>query len=555
MQSTIVTHILKHKALYLTLLLYVLAVLIINPFGEYAVNDDWDFITHVRNFTQGDFTKNRFIDSAFILQGFIGATWALIFGVSFAALRVLTMIFTLVFIFLLYKILKLLHTSNTATSLILLAAVFNPFTLISSMSFMTELYFLVFVLAGVCIFLKYIDNNKPLWFWLAVLFSSFSILIRQIGLLVVPAIFIFALLFKKTQVKDYIIGAFITLSITAVLFLWPQYFDNGSKSVSFLVNTLDSLKNILQLPSQVFYALPYFGLILIPFGLFAFSALNKKVKLGILITTAVLFVAFYPYDIFKLGNVLYPEGIMIKTNNIHTLSLIDNIPFTVTLTVACLMAVLSVACYVYIQRSRFNNKQSVYLGILFVLLTVPVLIYDGFFDRYLLNGLIIFLLLISPVLSTLRYKKPLVALICFLYMFYSVLLIQDFVISTKTKWLSASMLTSTGSLFLNDTYTKYNYVFSKPNDDNLLKNMPSGLDYKCYVQKDTQQKGGSFINKIENSRVINFLVANPEPFGEKTLPGFRPPTREASKILNKTEINVFANSLVGTRTFIVTYCQ
>ena len=73
----------KYYVLIATIIIYTLAVWVINPIGNYPVNDDWDFMLHVKYFSEGKFVKNSLIDASFILQGLLGLLWTNIFGLSF----------------------------------------------------------------------------------------------------------------------------------------------------------------------------------------------------------------------------------------------------------------------------------------------------------------------------------------------------------------------------------------------------------------------------------------------------------------------------------------
>ncbi len=281
----------------LTVLLFAGAISFIQPWGEYAVNDDWDFYTHIRNFRQGDFVKNSLIDSSFVLQGLIGTAWSFIFGLSFTALRVLTLLITVILIVTTFKILDMLEVPRKLSFIAATAFVFYPFTMISAMSFMTEIYFLTLVSLGILFFLKYIKNHRSRYLLLATLFASLSILVRQIGFLVVPVIGLYGLWIDRKALKNkwrtYVSAAFIVVSVCFVYFSWPQYSTEGPKAFAFLSFALGSLVNFGNLFGMLFYSIPYFGLILVPFGLVRFLSLNKQQKYIALGITAVLFYFFY----------------------------------------------------------------------------------------------------------------------------------------------------------------------------------------------------------------------------------------------------------------------
>ena len=62
----------KYKDIFFALIIFSVTLYLIKPYRyNFAINDDWDFYLHVKYFLDGIYVKNAFIDSAFILQGFI----------------------------------------------------------------------------------------------------------------------------------------------------------------------------------------------------------------------------------------------------------------------------------------------------------------------------------------------------------------------------------------------------------------------------------------------------------------------------------------------------
>lgn len=566
----------KYRELLSVLVIFIISVLLVNPFGNYAVNDDWDFYTHVRNFTQGNFIKNAFIDSAFVLQGLVGMVWSLLFGLSFNSLRILTILVTGLFIVGLYKVLNLLKINKLISTLSILSIVLYPFVFMSSMTFMTEIYFLTFMVWGIYYMLLYFENSNSKNFYLAIIIASASILIRQLGFLVVPVILLGFLLhdlknkkkLSKSSIK-YIFGLLIFIVFTLVLFFWPQYYDKGSKSLFFIVNASRSIRFIPKLFMMFVYSLPYFGLIFLPFSFYSFSKLNKWLKIVAILVPIILFQTFYKVDIFKFGNVLYPEGLMIRSNYIKALSLFDNLTFKVILNFMCLFSFVNFLLLLVKERSLFKETKVQTLSILWASLTLPVLIYDGFYDRYLINGLVVSLIISSIFISNIstnKVKKSVIYFTYFLmifYILYSFSLVQSFFVTTKIQWKHAEKVQQErdpgNKLFLNSTYTKFNYVFPKKNDANLTEIKVSGITYECYVQRQVKNNKSnpvySFLNRIETSRSVNIYFINPKPSQSEYLSGFRFPTKDMSKVLYLEEYISIPDFLVGNKTEIISYCE
>jgi hypothetical protein len=592
---------------FILLILYAVAVLYINPFGQFAVNDDWDFYTHVRNFMQLDFVKNRFIDSSFVLQGLLGSVWARVFGLSFTSLKTLTIIVTILFLFGLCKILDQLKLNVWIKVLAGITIMFNPFVLMSSLTFMTEMYFLTVILWSVYFLIKYVESARTKYAFLAVLVGTSSILIRQVGFLFVPGIILslllialmnkFVIRWKYVFCYALIFGAF-----SAIAVFWPQYSLPGDSKYELMLKSARGLLDYKRLLDLLYYYIPYFGLCLLPLGVYMFGKLPLLLKVALLWIASQLYMSFYVYDIFRFGNVFYPEGLMIKNNYVAHITLYDNVIFKPILSLVVLVAAFSVITYLLLEwlnplwvkvyhatepfLPSFLSKYllikpriiitersfisiSVSLAVLFVFLTLPVLAYKKLFDRYLVNGLVLAVIWVcvsirntervstNSLLHAVNYTVGF--LIAIVYVVYSVSLNQDFFTTTRLQWKQVADLRAQGvegSIFLSDTYLKFDHIFSKPNNERLSVTL-TGEKYRCYSQKLVISDSANPVYKYlaHKERNHSKITSDPTPYEGTYFPGFRLPTLVDSKIRYKQETFVLQEMLVGNKTFIETYCE
>jgi hypothetical protein len=565
---------LKLKKLPLELIIPILALIlsffIISPFGQFAVNDDWDFYTHVRNFRQGDFVKNGLIDSSFVLQGATGAAWSYVFGFNFVSLRFLTLAVTIGFIIGFVKLLQLFQIPRRFIVVAAMAVAFNPFVLLSSVTFMTENYFLCLLIWSLYFLFKYNQHAKPKYLILAALLGSLSILVRQIGLLLVPAIFISVLVidYKKHRFnpKIYFVFAGLFIASSLAMFLWPQYSSTGTKASAFLSVILKSFNNVAELPQFLFYLLPYIGFATLPLGLSVFARTTFKAKVLLIVTSLILFLPFYKVDIFKFGNVLYPEALLIKTNYIPYITFFNNVIFK---SVLCFFTNLSLVTIIFMlvkSRKFFKDTRPLSLSILFLALTIPVVIYDTFYDRYLVNGLVIMIVLtvlfMSRIEISLYTSRNWLIVTALVFSIYSVALVQDYIVVVKTQWKQADTLVEAkdggNSLFLSNTYTKFRYVFTQDNRRGMYNPKLMGIKYSCYVQKDVEKGHANpvyqAIQTVSSMRGMTRFLANPKPDGEEIMPGYRNPSRDPDKIIYKEAVYSLPELLVGNSSSVVTYC-
>lgn len=549
----------------LILAVYLATIAFIKPLGEFATNDDWDFITHVRNFRQLDFVKNSLIDSSFVLQGALGALWTLVFGLSFNALRALTMLVTVIFLWGVKKLLDLYTISTFEKVITLLTILLNPFVLPFSFTFMTELYFLALTSWSVyfiCVYQKSV-NKKHLFY--AVTIACLSLFVRQLGLLLVPAILLMGMLADKKSgtkicIKTYAILSTLFIISSAISFLWPQYNADSETPFQIIFNASKNFQTIISTPLNLYATIPYLGVSLIPFALVAFAKLKTILKPIPIILTALTFFSFYSRDLFYLGNNLYPEGLMLKNYYAQQITLFDNIIFKTFLTCATLFSFYAVTTMLISKWRTLNH-----LSILAIFFIVPIVAFGDYFDRYLINGIIMVIILSALTINKSQNKltKALyVAPLTFLA-FFSICLSQDFFSTTKEQWAQAKVLQTNqnvgNKVYLSSTYTRYFSVFNKPNGPKISSAMPTGIKYLCYIQKkvvpNKYNPTYDYLEKLSNSTKITKILPNPKIEGNKTLPGYRPPTWDKKKILVETQIPSVIYNAVDSKVFVQTYCE
>ena len=122
---------------------FIAAIVIIDPRGEFPLNDDWNFGLSAWHFAEhGTFRFARLTGMTLKLQVLWGALWTLLFGKSFLVLRLSTLSLSLGTLLLVHALtlrLKLPRFWRLAAPLALLA---NPFFLWASVTFMTHVPFI-----------------------------------------------------------------------------------------------------------------------------------------------------------------------------------------------------------------------------------------------------------------------------------------------------------------------------------------------------------------------------------------------------------------------------
>lgn len=122
-------------------------------------NDDWIFYDNVERFFNGNFELNPLTAPLFYTQGIIGMFFAKLFGLS--QLPVLTVIISIATIYVFYLLIKSNEVYKYRERILLTVfLLLNPFFIYSAIGFMTEIYFVFFVVLSIYLFEKKVLIDK-----------------------------------------------------------------------------------------------------------------------------------------------------------------------------------------------------------------------------------------------------------------------------------------------------------------------------------------------------------------------------------------------------------
>ncbi len=163
--------------------LWLVAILLVHPMGNFPLNDDWAYATDVKNLLEtGVFNPIGWTSMSLLTHVLWGSLWCSVFGFSFEVLRASTLFISLICLWNVYLIGREIGASRSLALLLALSLAFNPIYFALSFTFMTEVSFMAFVSCAALFFIKYLKNNSIIYWCLAVLFCVIATLSRQTGL-------------------------------------------------------------------------------------------------------------------------------------------------------------------------------------------------------------------------------------------------------------------------------------------------------------------------------------------------------------------------------------
>ena len=303
---------------------WVILILIVNPIGDFPLNDDWQYAFPVKSLIeegtlvfQGVFAPN------IILQVVWGYFFCWIGGeFDFTILRISTLVLAFLGGVLVYKIAKLVTEDYRLALLGSLLMLLNPLYFVLSFSFMTDVPFLTLALLSVHCFLIYLKKNNTGWLLGALLSAIGSFLIRQPGIVLPIAFAIFLILDRRAWRLAGVLAGIAVLTYFSYenlgkpyLGITENYVSVSSKFVdAFFENPLNFALELIKKVLKTFIYIGFFALPLLPYlwsRLRSLGLFSQRIFVIVFLANAALF--FFLLFIGKTfpfgGNILYNFGL------------------------------------------------------------------------------------------------------------------------------------------------------------------------------------------------------------------------------------------------------
>ena len=308
--------------------LWLVAAIIVDPRGNFPLNDDWVYGWPVKMFLESG--RLEILSSTGVsLISQVG--WGLLFcgvlGFSFTVLRLSMLVLGLVGVLATYHVFKLARADRRIAFLAALIVGFNPIYYELSFTFMTDVSFLAFVLLTLLFLFKFLEKDRFSFLIGATVTAILSTLIRDVGVLL-PGVFGVVLVLKNGLGKRtlaqatiplaFSLGAYVLYrSIVAATVGSPSTYD---AKVRMILNIFEGgIDGLLLIFDRFHHSVMYLGLFLAPFiivklgGLWCnYDACRKKWWWGVAVCSAVLLT----WRMFVLGkmmplakNVLFDFGL------------------------------------------------------------------------------------------------------------------------------------------------------------------------------------------------------------------------------------------------------
>jgi 4-amino-4-deoxy-L-arabinose transferase-like glycosyltransferase len=260
--------------------IYVLSILIVDPRGEFPLNDDWSYTRSAFRWGQeGRMQVDEWCAMSLIGQALYGGLLTRLFGQSFLVLRLSTLALSCGTALLLWHILRQTGVRRDTAWVAVLGWIFNPIQFSLSHTYMTEVPFLFFATLGLAFYLAHIQNDKG---WLLVGCASalgYCFLIRQTAVFFMAPVFLALLVRKDKDGWPAILRRTALFSFTTLLFIGTYYLwlieQGGATPATRRKFELLSHISLEQIVGNLFGLLFYTSFMLLPLLIWLLPTLHR----------------------------------------------------------------------------------------------------------------------------------------------------------------------------------------------------------------------------------------------------------------------------------------
>jgi hypothetical protein len=204
--------------------IWIVVALLIDPRGEFPLNDDWAYAAAVKTLLGGGGIRlSGWTTVNLVAQIFWGALFCLPFGFSFTALRISTLVLGLTGVLALYGLLREGDADHGAAFFGALLLAFNPLYLVLSYTFMSDVPFLAFSLLSFYFLARGMRRNSGVEMVAGLLLACVALLIRQTGLAIFMGFSVAYLAKYGWRLQKALVAAVSLASGFAVQILWHHF--------------------------------------------------------------------------------------------------------------------------------------------------------------------------------------------------------------------------------------------------------------------------------------------------------------------------------------------
>jgi hypothetical protein len=463
-------------AIGLLTVIWVAMVVLVDPVGDFPLNDDWAYGWSVKYLLdEGNLQLSDWTAVNLLTQTLWGALFCLPFGFSFTALRLSTLTLGLIGAIATYGTLREVNASPRLSLLGALTLIVNPIYLGLAHSFMTDVPSFAFTIVSFYFFTRALQRQSSVALVLGTFVCFVSILNRQTGVLTLPA-FAGAYLVTHGLHRRTLLPALSPSLLGLVLYFgypaWLKMTERAPHLYDFQATLMwRSLSGgLLDLGVTYLHNLlvmsMYLGLFLLPFAIVAASDLLRletirpraKSLAALLVVAAVAAWAAKYARMPLIGNVLETVGIgpspiarslvgfHLDAHTVHRAWQIATVAAVVGALLLLRMLVAATRAALKARTSLDVGAPALFAVLMAVLYVLPIaaLRPGNWFDRYLIALLAPLIALgvmrVSARPAPHRALPAVAAILIAVYGAFAVAAVHDYLSWNRTRWQALNAL-------------------------------------------------------------------------------------------------------------------
>jgi len=239
--------------------LWTLAVVIVQPIGEFPLNDDWSWGMTVKRLVEGlGYQPGRWGEATLFSHVLWGALFCIPHGFSFTALRFSTLVLSLTGALAMYGLIRQLQRPRLLAVVCALTLVFNPIYFALSNTFMTDVPFTALAILSALFFVRHLQRESDVDLLIGTAFAVIATLSRQVALCLPFALGVTLLLkhgFQRRWIIRAVLPLITCLVVLVVFLLWLKITGKPPASNMHMKILWDVVTHPKQVPVAVIFVI------------------------------------------------------------------------------------------------------------------------------------------------------------------------------------------------------------------------------------------------------------------------------------------------------------
>ncbi len=258
------------KNLSILTLVWIVMIILVNPIGDFPLNDDWAYAIGVRSvLEQGSFQIPGFSSANVGPQIYWGALFCLPFGFSFTALRFSSLTLGLLGGWAAYGLFAEVWKNREVALIAALVLLVNPVYFGLANTFMTDVPFLALVITSMFLIVRGMRREEPMFVVAGMLVCILATLLRQLALVVLLGYAMAHLVRRGLGWRNIVVAIMpLLFGLTVHLAFSRWLAESGRKPRSGTIGDISIyavVKYVLPISVQeIVYALLQTGLLVLP---------------------------------------------------------------------------------------------------------------------------------------------------------------------------------------------------------------------------------------------------------------------------------------------------